>query len=138
MTTKRRLVRAAIAVAGATMLLGIAPTTASAATPRNGVCEVGEICFYWFIDRQESLSDFTSSLDNYGSSLPSCYVFKSDGLGQGDCMKNNAMSAWNRSSRIVRVYFNSYYGGPYDNVAAGTWRNLNVTSNENASHKFLL
>jgi hypothetical protein len=138
MPTKRTLIRAAIAAAGAAVMLGVAPTTASAATPRNGACEGGEICFYWGPDLYGSLSDFTTSLANYGDAQPTCYEFRTRNLpGYQECMKNNAMSAWNRSSRTVRVYFNSNYGGSYDDVPAGTWRNLNNTSNENASHRFL-
>ncbi|MEV0408598.1 peptidase inhibitor family I36 protein, partial [Actinoallomurus sp. NPDC050550] len=29
------------------------------------------------------------------------------------CVKNSAASVWNRSSKTVRVYFNSNYGGRY-------------------------
>ncbi|PSK64659.1 hypothetical protein B0E53_03385 [Micromonospora sp. MH33] len=136
-TLKRILAHSAMAVAGAAMLVAVSPTTASAATPRNGVCEGGEICFYYLDNLGGSLSDFTASVDNYGTTQPTCYDFKSAGSGQGQCIKNNARSAWNRSSRTVRVYYNSYYGGTYDDVAAGTWRNFNNVYDNNASHKFL-
>ncbi len=37
----------------------------------------------------------------------------------------------------VRVYFNTGYGGTYQEIPAGTKRNLNSTlKNNNASHKF--
>ncbi|MDQ4032018.1 MAG: peptidase inhibitor family I36 protein [Actinomycetota bacterium] len=111
--------------------------TASAATPRNGVCEAGEVCFYYLDNRVGSLSDFTTSVANYGTTQPTCYEFKSAGAGQGLCIKNNARSAWNRSSSIVRVYFNSYYGGSSDPVAPHSARNLSVTRDDNASHRFL-
>lgn len=136
MTTTRGLVRAAIAVAGAMILVAVGSPTATAATPRNGVCESGEVCFYHYSDLHGSLSDFTTSVANYGSTQPSCYDFKSAGGGQGQCIKNNARSAWNRSSRTVRVYFNSNYGGPSDPVSPNSARDLDVTFDENASHKF--
>ncbi|MDW5326764.1 peptidase inhibitor family I36 protein [Plantactinospora sp. KLBMP9567] len=138
--TKIRMIaaRAIIVVLGSVSAVAVmAPSTASAATPRNGICEVGEVCFYWGPNLTGSLSDFTGSLANYGSTQPTCYEFRSTGTGQGQCMKNNATSAWNRSSGTVRVYYNSNYGGTYDNVAAGTWRNLNNTYLDNASHRFL-
>jgi hypothetical protein len=130
--------RAIIVVLGSVSLVAVmAPSAASAATPRNGICEGGEICFYRGPNLTGSLSDFTGSLANYGSTQPSCYEFRSTGTGQGQCMKNNARSAWNRSSRTVRVYYNSNYGGTHDDVPAGTWRNLNNTYLNNASHEFL-
>ena len=68
---------------------------------------------------------------------PSCYDFKGAGNGKGLCVKNNAASVWNRSSKTVRVYFNSGYGGTYQSFAAGAKANLNATlKNNNASHKF--
>ncbi|WP_199443144.1 peptidase inhibitor family I36 protein [Umezawaea beigongshangensis] len=138
MTTFRtRFVRAATAVAGAAALVLAGATAASAATPRNGICEPGEFCLYYLDDFGGSLSDFTTSISNYGASQPSCYDFKSAGTGQGLCVKNDARSAWNRSSRSVRVYFNSNYGGTYDTFAPGTSGNLTNTYDNNASHKFL-
>jgi hypothetical protein len=138
MTTFRtRLVRAAAAVVGVTALLVGGATAASAATPRNGVCEPGEFCLYYLDDFGGSLSDFTGSVANYGTSQPSCYDFKSAGAGQGLCIKNDARSAWNRSSRTVRVHFNSNYGGSYDTFAPGTSGNLVNTYDNNASHRFL-
>ncbi|MFI0412492.1 peptidoglycan DD-metalloendopeptidase family protein, partial [Actinomadura sp. 3N508] len=44
---------------------------------------------------------------------------------------------WNRSSKTVRVYFNSNYGGSYQDFKAGAKGNLNSTlKNQNASHQF--
>lgn len=131
----KRITRASIAVAGAAVLVATGAVNASAATPRNGVCEVGEICFYWGSYRTGSLSDHTGSLSNYGSTQPGCYEFKSEGVGENECIKNNAYSVWNRRGGSARVYFNSNYGGDYDVVAANSWRNLNVTASANASHR---
>jgi murein DD-endopeptidase MepM/ murein hydrolase activator NlpD len=42
---------------------------------------------------------------------------------------------WNRTSKIVRVFFNSGYGGASQDFAAGAKGNLNATlKNNNASH----
>jgi hypothetical protein len=139
MSTKQRFIRGVLTVLGA-LLLVLANSTApaSAATPtRDGHCESGEICFYFYADYLGSLSDFTGSLDNYGATQPSCYEFKTPGLsGYGLCMKNNARSVWNRTGKAARVYFNSGYCGNYDPVAANSSRNLSVTYDNNASHQF--
>jgi murein DD-endopeptidase MepM/ murein hydrolase activator NlpD len=124
---------AAIALGGAATAL-MAP--ASAAT-RNGTCESGEFCYYFNSNNQGSVSDFTGSIADYGTTQPSCYDFKGAGNGKGKCVKNNAASVWNRSSKTVRVYFNSNYGGSYQDFKAGAKGNLNGTlKNQNASHQF--
>ncbi len=52
-------------------------------------------------------------------------------------MKNDAASAWNRTSDPVAVYYNSDYGGARQGIAAGAKVNLNSDlKNENASHRF--
>jgi hypothetical protein len=136
-TFRRNLARAVIAAAAVTAAsTAVAPTAAAVA--RNGVCDAGEICFYYLDNLGGSVSDFTSSLANYGDTQPTCYEFRTSGLaGYGQCMKNNARSAWNRNSSNVTVYFNSNYGKPCDRVSAGTWRNLDYTYDENASHRFI-
>jgi hypothetical protein len=133
-TIGRRIVRVAVAI-GATAALAVPMAgIATAATPRNGVCEVGEFCLYWNTGLGGSVSDFTTSISNYGTTQPTCYDFKGAGDGQYECVKNNALSAWNRRSGAARVYYNSYYGGSYDTVAGNSWRNLSVTALNNASH----
>jgi hypothetical protein len=125
-----------VALAGALIgvFLGTAP--ASAATDRNGVCEQGEFCLYFNSDQQGSLSDFATSISDYGDSQPSCYDFKSAGNGKGLCVKNNAAAVWNRTSKPVTVYYNSGYAGTSQTIAAGAKANLQATlKNENASHQ---
>jgi hypothetical protein len=116
----------------------VAPASpAAAATARNGVCESGEFCLYYLSNRTGSVSDFTGSVRNYGSSQPSCYEFRGPGAGQGQCVKNNAMSVWNRSSHAVTVYSESNYQGSSQTFASGQYGNLNSRlSNHNGSHKF--
>src|SRR6185436_19459975 len=102
------------------------------AASRDGRCDSGEFCYYYNSDNAGSVSDFTGSLDDYGTAQPSCYDFKGAGNSQGVCVKNNAASVWNRSSKAVRVYFNSGYSGSYQEFAAGAKANLNSTlKNEN-------
>ena len=53
-------------------------------------------------------------------------------------MKNNAASVWNRTSRSVRVYFNSNFAGASQVFAAGAMANLNaMLKNNNASYELV-
>ena len=137
-------IRKTLGLAGAVALTALggvlaAPAgPASAATPRNGVCESGEFCLYWGLYQTDSVSDFNTSIPNYGASQPTCYDFRGPGLGKGECVKNNAMSVWNRTSHAVTVYFNSGYGGAWEEFASGVSDNLAPGLKlENASHQFL-
>ncbi|MFG1997535.1 SpoIID/LytB domain-containing protein [Spirillospora sp. NPDC048911] len=132
---------ARLAAAGAAMALGgtvlIIPASPASAASRDGVCDNGEFCYYYNSDNQGSISDFTGSVADYGTEQPSCYDFKGAGTGQGQCVKNQAASVWNRSTKTVRVYFNSNYSGTYQDFAAGAKGNLNAgLKNQNASHEF--
>jgi hypothetical protein len=121
------------------VLVGIvvAPDAAFAAE-RDGTCDNGEFCYYFNSGETGSVSDFTDSLDTYGTTQPSCYEFKGDGAGQGLCVKNNAASVWNRTGKTVRVYFNSNFAGASQDFAAGAKGNLDATlKNNNASHELL-
>ncbi|QKW33454.1 peptidase inhibitor family I36 protein [Actinomadura sp. NAK00032] len=125
---------AAMAIGGAVLL----PASPASAAARNGVCESGEFCYYFNSNNAGSVSDFTGSVADYGTTQPSCYDFKGPGNGKGQCIKNEAASVWNRSSKTVRVYYNSNYGGTYQDFKAGAKGNLNSSlKNQNASHKFL-
>ncbi|PZU33951.1 MAG: hypothetical protein DI576_05770 [Actinomyces sp.] len=101
---------------------------------RDGVCEAGEVCFYYNSDQQGSVSDFSSSIENYGTSQPGCYDFKGPGAGQGECIKNNAASVENRTAAPVTVYFNSGHKGDTEVIPAGASVNLDEFKNKNASH----
>jgi peptidoglycan hydrolase-like amidase len=110
----------------------------AAAAGRDGVCNTGEFCYYFNSGEAGSISDFADSLDDYGTTQPSCYDFKGAGNGKGLCVKNNAASVWNRTSKTVRVWFNSNYAGTHQDFAAGAKGNLNATlKNNNASHELL-
>ncbi|MFI6514879.1 peptidase inhibitor family I36 protein [Spirillospora sp. NPDC050679] len=124
---------AALALGGA-VLATASPASAAA---RDGSCDSGEFCYYFNSDNKGSVSDFTGSVSDYGTKQPSCFDFKGAGSGKGQCVKNAAASVWNRSSKTVRVYFNSGYGGKYQDFKAGAKSNLNSgLKNQNASHEF--
>ena len=52
--------------------VAVAPGAASAAG-RDGVCDSGEFCYYYNSNEAGSISDFTGSLADYGTTQPSCY-----------------------------------------------------------------
>jgi len=127
----------AAVIAAAGMLAAEAPA-AQAATARNGICEAGEFCYYYNSNQAGSVSDFSTSLGDYGTSQPSCYEFRGPGAGYGLCLKNQAASVWNRSSQTVRVFYNSNYAGAYQDFAPGASGNLSSTlKNNNAAHMFI-
>ncbi|MBO2453514.1 peptidase inhibitor family I36 protein [Actinomadura barringtoniae] len=136
MKTLPRILTAAtavMAIGGSVFASTAAPASAAA---RNGKCDSGEFCLYYNSGLKGSLSDFTSSVGDYGTKQPKCYDFKSKGAGKGMCVKNHAASAWNRSKKTVRVYYNSNFGGRYQDIKAGAKANLNSTlKNNNASHQ---
>ncbi|MEO3873712.1 peptidoglycan DD-metalloendopeptidase family protein [Nonomuraea sp. B12E4] len=135
----RTLTRVLTATTAALALGGAVLATASPATAasRDGICQAGEFCYYFNSNNQGSVSDFTGSVADYATTQPSCYDFKGPGAGKGKCIKNAAASVWNRSSKTVRVYFNTGYAGSYQDFAAGAKGNLNATlKNQNASHQF--
>ncbi len=138
-TAGKRLVRATLAIAGAVALLVTATPAANAATARNGICERGEFCLYYGYGFTGSVSDFNGAIPNYGSTLPSCYEFKGPGAGQGQCVKNNARSARNLTSIwVVKVFYNSNYGGRNVTYNPGGEGSLTYIATENASHLYEL
>lgn len=125
-----------VALMGALVSASFGAGVANAATDRDGSCETGEFCLYYNSDNAGSVSDFAGSVADYGDSKPSCYDFKSAGNGQGVCVKNNAASVWNKTSKAVTVFYNSGYGGAKQTFAAGAKGNLKAElKNENASHR---
>jgi hypothetical protein len=133
---KRTVGAAAVALALVMPLVAFAEPANAA--DRDGVCQSGEFCYYYNSNEAGSVSDFTGSVSDYGTTEPTCYDFKGPGAGQGTCIKNNAASVWNRSSVTVRVYYNTGFAGATEDFAPGAKGNLDATlKNENASHKFL-
>ncbi len=137
MTTRKAMLTSLFATL-VLLLSGTVLAGPAAAAGRDGTCASGEFCYYFNSYEAGSVSDFTESLDDYGTTQPTCYEFKGAGNGQGVCIKNNAASVWNRSGKTVRVYFNSNFAGAHQDFASGAKGNLNATlKNDNASHEFL-
>ncbi|GAB2747357.1 peptidase inhibitor family I36 protein [Amycolatopsis magusensis] len=136
-TTKR--MAGSIAVTTMAAGLALAVTPAASAGARDGVCDKGEFCLYYGPNRTGSVSDFTGSIPDYGATQPTCYEYRGPGAGKGQCVKNNAVSAWNNTTKFrVTVYFNSNYGGISDTFLPGEYGNLiPAMQKENASHKFV-
>jgi len=138
--TIKRTVRAFAAMAtGMALILSITPA-ASASTARNGVCDDYEFCLYHGAGFTGSVSDFAAgSIPDYGKSQPSCYEFKSADSGQGECVKNNARSARNRTHiYVVKIFYNSNYGGTNFTFNPGGAANLGSLTKQNASQLFEL
>jgi len=136
-----RTIRRIVALVGfaavlSVMFVSVGSSPAQAAT-RNGKCEGGEFCYYYNTGLKGSVSDHGASLADYGAKQPSCYEYKGAGAGKGQCVKNNAAAVWNRTSKTIRVYYNSNYGGSYIDIAAGAKKNLKGSCcyNNNASHR---
>ncbi len=133
----KRLLKALVipAIMASTMMLATAAPASAAA--RDGKCDAGEFCYYYNSNYAGSLSDHNASVPDLGSSLPSCYVFKGAGAGKGKCVKNQAASVYNRTSKSVTVYYNSGYGGKSMTIKAGAKANLvnGGLKNNNASHR---
>ncbi|MGS0688901.1 peptidase inhibitor family I36 protein [Nakamurella sp. GG22] len=110
--------------------------TPALAASRDGRCDRGEFCYYYNSNLAGSVSDFTKPIGDYGTRQPRCYDFKGPGKGQGKCIKNNAASVWNRTSRPITVYNNTGYRGKSQIIKPGAKVNLTSLKNRNASHKF--
>lgn len=133
-----------LAGAAITISAGVLASSPAQAVARDGVCDSGEFCYYFNSGPAGSVSDFTTSLADYGSTPGTCYVFKGAGSGQGQCIKNNAAAVSNKSGQTVRIYYNSNFnnnsgGGIFLDIAPGVTRNLSGTQlyNQNASHYFM-
>lgn len=97
----------------------VAASPASASTPYNGVCEVGEFCLY-----------YNSGAYGYGSVEDSDYsdsalednYFRGAGRGYGQVVSNNAAAFWNRTPGHVYVYTRVNFYGTEGSIPAGTPR----------------
>jgi len=133
----RRTARALLISFSAIAIILTTGLTPAYAASRDGACDDGEFCYYYNSGNTGSISDFSGSgsINDYGTSQPSCYDFKGAGTGKGQCVKNHAASVWNKSKQSVRIYFNSGLKGYYQDFAPGARGNLDSTlKNNNASH----
>ncbi len=113
----------------------IAAPQAQAADARNGVCESGEFCLYYNSDHGGSMVDLAGGDKNYGADSSTCTKFITGGSGQGQCVKNNTASVWNREDSVVTVFYKSDWAGAVDSVNPGAKVNLSATlKNNNAGH----
>ena len=129
MTVKRRVgaVVAALTMCGS-LVAGLAPSAAAA--EHDSVCNSFEICFYYNSNLGGAKHDYRYRISNFAG-----YNFLSPGAGAGQPVKNNAASARNYDGYFTaRVYFNSGWSGPADDVNILSWRNLGDTYNDNASY----
>ena len=135
----RRALTCVLVCAMAMLGGAVLASSASAKTKsRDGRCDSGEFCLYFHSGNKGAISDFRDSVDDYGKSQPRCYDFKGTKDGHGKCVKNNTAAVWNRTSRTVRVFYNSNFAGPHQDIKPRFKGNLNSSvKNKNASHEFL-
>jgi hypothetical protein len=131
-----------VAVVGAVVGLAIPLAgTAHATGARDGYCDPGEFCLYYYGagTTSGSLSDFAvGNIPDLGPTQPTCYEFRGAGYGKGECVWRNAESAWNRTGHDVRVFTNVRYTNTSDLFTVGGPRgNLNLAYNLAESIKFL-
>lgn len=123
------ILAASIAVMG--LFIGLAPSATAAA--RNGVCESGEFCLYYNDTSTGSLVDMINSQRDYGTGS-GCIAYE-NGTQAGNCVKNTAGSAWNRTGKPVFVFYSGDYGSTYDQIPSGAQVKLNANVHkDNASH----
>lgn len=107
-----------VAVAGAVVGLAIPLAgTAHAGTARNGICEAGEFCLFYYPTGVSggAVSDFAvGDIPNLGPTQPTCYEFRGSGTGSGLCVWQNARSARNLTDHNVRVFTNVNYKSTSD------------------------
>lgn len=125
----RRIAAAATAAAALSSSILLGGSGPASAAEHNSSCEVVEICFYYNSNLVGAKHDFRFRVPDFGP-----YTFLAPGAGAGVVVKNNAASARSYDGYFTaRVYYNSNYSGPADDVAPLTWRNLADTYNDNAS-----
>ncbi|AWW40566.1 MULTISPECIES: hypothetical protein [Streptomyces] len=117
--------------------LVVAAATLGLATPASA-CSHG-MNLYYNSNQAGSSRCYEAPTSNFAGD-----VFTTSGAGQGQLVKNNAASARNYRTYAndtwptARIFFNSNWGGVYDEVQANSSRNLSNTYNENASYFWVL
>ncbi|MFB6705355.1 peptidase M23 [Streptomyces sp. NPDC056333] len=126
------------AIAAAAVLGLAAPATAAPAAQVSAAGCSGLQLFY-NSNQAGSSACYVNGTDNFAGD-----VFTTSGAGQGQGVKNNAASATNHKTftgatwPTARIFFNSNWGGVYDDVEASSSRNLSKTYNNNASLEWVL
>jgi hypothetical protein len=119
------------------------PTTTAPvpqATPGNGVCEVGEFCVYYNSKAYASQGTFYDFAGTASIASHFDYKYVAAGSGKGSTVGDNAWSAWNRTSRTIRLYWGRNYNSagnyPYQDIPANQHVDLQANlKDNNASHK---
>jgi len=135
---KKPLVASLLAIG---IVVGGGAISASAGTG-DGTVDNNEIGFYFSQDENGSLWDsvyFTSTQFRFHNDTTSPWVtFISGGTGQGQKVRNNAASVWNRNPYKGLIYYSPNFGGYYDTVPAKSARNLSSSiRNNNASFQIV-
>ena len=115
----------------AALAIGV-PATASAAE-HDGGCDSYEICLFYNSNYGGAKRDFARNVPNFAS-----YRYFSPGNGAGQIVKNNAAAAYNYDhGSTARIYYNSNYAGPADDIRPRSGRQqLGDTYNDNASMRW--
>lgn len=106
---KLRIAAVSLALAVTGVVAGV--SNAEAATQRNGVCELHEVCLYWSTNYQGPLADYSGDVENYtGHNFP----------GYNIPLNDNTLSVRNRGNWMdVRLCTNSYFRGDCIAIAPG-------------------
>ncbi|WIX98660.1 peptidase inhibitor family I36 protein [Amycolatopsis mongoliensis] len=132
----------AVAIVGAAVGLAIPLAgTAHATGARDGHCDDGEFCLFYYPVGVSggAVSDFAvGNIPNLGPTQPTCYEFRGSGTGSGQCVWQNARSARNRTGHNVRVFTNVNYTSTSDLFTAnGTQGDLYQAKFLDESIKFV-
>ncbi len=107
-----------VAVVGAVVGLAVPLAgTAHATAARDGHCDDGEFCLFYFPTgvSHGAVSDFAvGNIPSLGPTQPTCYEFRGTEAGHGQCVWQNARSARNRTGHDVRVFTNVNYTSTSD------------------------
>ncbi|MQY40904.1 hypothetical protein SRB17_89370 [Streptomyces sp. RB17] len=134
-----RMITVSAVVAAAT--LGLATPALASPTPRPASAQTSSCALLlWYNSNEQGSSACYNNSDvaNFAGD-----VFTSAGAGQGLPVKNDAASATDKLGYTTtwptaRIFFNSNWGGVYDDVAPQSSRNLSNTYNNNASLEWVL
>lgn len=135
-TTMKLIKKAAVAVA-AVLAVGAGAALPAQAANQDAIQNTYELIYYYNSNLAGAWSDFAGDVSNLSG-----YSYIGGGLsanGFGQAVKNNAASIKNtHTTRTVRVYYNSSWGGTYNECKAKCAGNLTpALKNQNASHKWL-
>lgn len=135
-TSRSRLTRRFSAFAVGTVAavaLSVGLPASSSAAEHDGVCNSYEICLFYNSSYAGAKHDFARNVPDFAP-----YRYFSPGAGAGQGVKNNAASAYNYdASSTARIYYNSNYAGPADDIRPRSGRQqLGNTYNDNASMRW--